>query len=158
MRGEPRHPFLMIALAALCGVSTVCEQARSGENGKFLSPRSVIYPGDVIDAGMLAESVDNGRFAGDAIVREVDDARGRVARKTLLPGMPIPVAALSTRKVVRNGGQVRLLFREGELTITSTGDALQDGAAGETIRCRNTSSGVIVTGVVQADGSVRIGG
>jgi flagella basal body P-ring formation protein FlgA len=160
MRGELQLPLLAIALTALCCVTIVGGdgQARAAENGKFLAPRHVIYPGDVIEAGMLAEIVDSGRFAGEAIVREADAARGRVARRTLLPGAPIPVIALSTRKVVRNGAQVRLVFSEGDLTIAATGDALQDGAAGETIKCRNTSSGVIVTGVVQADGSVRIGG
>jgi flagella basal body P-ring formation protein FlgA len=36
--------------------------------------------------------------------------------------------------------------------------ALQDGAAGDSVKVRNDDSGVTVTGVVQPDGAVRVSG
>jgi flagella basal body P-ring formation protein FlgA len=53
---------------------------------------------------------------------------------------------------------VSLVYIEGGLSISAVGMALQDGAAGDFVKVRNDDSGVTVTGVVQADGAVRVSG
>ena len=83
---------------------------------------------------------------------------GKVARLTLLPGHAIPFAGVSNRKVVANGAEVRLVYAEGGLLIMTTGAALQDGSIGDVVRVRNSDSGVTVSGAVQPDGSVKVGG
>jgi flagella basal body P-ring formation protein FlgA len=40
----------------------------------------------------------------------------------------------------------------------TTGAAMQDGSIGDIVRVRNSDSGVTVSGAVQADGTVSVGG
>ena len=83
---------------------------------------------------------------------------GKVARLTLLPGHAIPYAGVSNRKLVANGAEVKLVYSEGGLLIVTIGAALQDGSIGDVVRVRNSDSGVTVSGAVQPDGSVKVGG
>jgi flagella basal body P-ring formation protein FlgA len=83
---------------------------------------------------------------------------GKIARLTLLPGHAIPFAGVSNRKLVANGAEVKLIYAEGDLLIMTTGAALQDGSIGDVVRVRNSDSGVTVSGAVQPDGSVKVGG
>jgi flagellar basal body P-ring formation protein FlgA len=123
------------------------------------TPTAVIYPGDMIRDDMLADSPGGGvRDGGGPFVEDRALLVGKVARLTLLPGHAIPYAGVSNRKAVVNGADVRLVYAEGDLTIVTEGSALQDGAVGEIVRVRNSESGVTVSGAVQPDGSVRVGG
>jgi flagellar basal body P-ring formation protein FlgA len=123
------------------------------------TPRSVIYPGDVIRDDMLADRPEGGvRDGGGPFVEDRALIVGKVARLTLLPGHAIPFAGVSNRKVVANGAEVKLIYAEGDLLIVTTGAALQDGSIGDVVRVRNSDSGVTVSGAVQPDGSVKVGG
>ncbi len=122
------------------------------------TPKIVIYPGDLIRDDMLADlsaemATGIGPFAEtrSAVV-------GKMARRTLLPGAAIPLGAIDNPRLVANGAEVRLVYSEKGLTIVTTGAALQDGAAGDVIRVRNSDSGVTVSGAVQPDGTVRVSG
>ena len=53
--------------------------------------------------------------------------------------------------------RIRELFEEAGLAIATYGQAMGPGARGDVVRVRNGESGVIVSGVVQADGSVKVG-
>jgi flagella basal body P-ring formation protein FlgA len=120
-------------------------------------PVVTIYPGDTIRDGMLTdrEFAENG---GPAIVDERLALVGKVARRTLLPGKPIPVGAVEDARVVSNGAQVKIVFQEGGLVITSYAAALQNGRVGDLVRVRNLDSGVTISGTVLIDGSVRVSG
>jgi flagella basal body P-ring formation protein FlgA len=120
-------------------------------------PTIVLYPGDVIRDGLLVDhefALDP--QAGGGFIEDRSVLLGKVAKRTLLPGKPIPVNGVSEPKVVSNGSQVRVVFSEGGLTISTYGAALQAGGVGDMIRIRNPESGIIVTGTVQPDGSVRV--
>lgn len=119
------------------------------------APTIVIYPGDVIRDDMLTDvRIEDPGGAAFAPSREA--VVGKTSRRTLLPGRPIPMAALAARRIVRNGAAVELILIDGGLQITAGGQALQDGGLGDSIKCLNSGSGVIVSGVVQADGTVRV--
>ena len=108
---------------------------------------------------MLTDLPGAGRAT--AAVRSSKIARfivGKMARLTLLPGHAIPFAGVSNRKLVANGAEVKLVYAEGGLLIVTSGAALQDGSIGDVVRVRNSDSGVTVSGAVQPDGSVRVGG
>ena len=123
------------------------------------TPRSVIYPGDIIREDMLTDLPQGGvRDSGGPFVDDRAFVVGKMARLTLLPGHAIPFAGVSNRKLVVNGAQVKLVYVEGGLVIVTSGDALQDGSIGDVVRARNSDSGVTVSGAVQADGSVKVGG
>ncbi|HET6378832.1 MAG TPA: flagellar basal body P-ring formation chaperone FlgA [Methylocella sp.] len=121
------------------------------------TPRIVIYPGDIIKDEWLADTAVPGSAAQSSVAARAALV-GKAVRRTLLPGSPIPVNAVASLKVISNGAKVLLLFEEGGLIITAYGAALQEGSAGEVIPVRNLASGLMVSGRVQADGSVRVGG
>jgi flagella basal body P-ring formation protein FlgA len=122
------------------------------------TPRIVIYPGDVIGEDMLSDLPD-GVAKGVGPFAETHSAViGKMARRTLLPGQAIPMAAVDNPRLVNNGAEVKLIFIDAGLTIVTVGSAMQDGKAGDFVRVRNDDSGLMVTGVVQSDGAVLVSG
>lgn len=116
-----------------------------------------IYPGDIIRDQMLVdadypESEGLGVFATDR-----SQLVGKAAKRTLLPGNPIPLNAVGIPKIVSIGAMVRLVFEEDGLEISTYATALQSGAAGDVISVRNMESGVTLSGVIRSDGSIRVG-
>jgi flagella basal body P-ring formation protein FlgA len=122
------------------------------------TPSVVIYPGDIIHDEMLSDlPADTARGVGP-FAETRSAVIGKMARRTLLPGGAIPLAAIDVPRLVVNGATVDLVFVDGDLAISTVGMALQDGAAGDFVKVRNDDSGVTVTGVVQPDGAVRVSG
>ena len=94
------------------------------------TPRVVIYPGDIIQNDMLSDlPAETARGVGP-FAETRSAVIGKMARRTLLPGGAIPLAALDVPRLVVNGGEVKLVYIDGGLTISAVGMALQDGAAG----------------------------
>ncbi|UIJ72867.1 flagellar basal body P-ring formation chaperone FlgA [Aurantimonas sp. HBX-1] len=122
-------------------------------------PTVVVYPGqNVFERGLdrkayVVKDEKLGLYVADESMLE-----GRVARRTLLPGRPILLSDLKLADVVSAGAAVTLVYEADGLMITGLGTALQSAPAGELVRVRNADSGVIVSGVVAPDGSVRIPG
>ena len=117
--------------------------------------RRTIYPGDTITDDMITlKDADQMRGVG-ALVTDADSLIGRTARRTLLPGQPIPKVAIREAYVVFQGKTVQVIFHSGTVTITGIALALESGSTGETISARNPNSGIIIRGVVQPDGSLR---
>ena len=86
----------------------------------------------------------------------MEEFEGKVAKNTLLPGRMVAVAALREAYVVEAGQPVEMQFVQGPLVISVTGVPLQPGSAGDVVRIRNLDSGAVVSGVVMADGTVRV--
>ena len=152
--------LIKACLASLVALSLTAAVGRaSAQEAGAPTPKAVIYPGDVIRDDMLDNAPSGGvRDGGGPFVESRALIVGKVARLTLLPGHAIPYASVSNRKVVVNGSEVKLIYAEGGLLITTSGAALQDGSIGDVVRVRNSDSGVTVLGAVQPDGSVRVGG
>jgi flagella basal body P-ring formation protein FlgA len=121
-------------------------------------PTTTIYPGDIIDDGMIVErSVQPKQVGRMMIVPDRAELVGNVARRTLLPGRPVPVIAVAEPDLIPRGAPVELVFQEGGLTILAQATSLEAGSAGDVIRVRNMDSGLIIKAVVQPDGTVRVG-
>jgi flagella basal body P-ring formation protein FlgA len=141
----------MLAVVACGSVSTAY-----GAYQVLPVPKITIYPGDVISSGALGTKRFNPAAAQLPVFQTPNGLVGKVARRTLLPGRPIPLNAVRDASVVQVGKQVRLVFESGGLTITGIGIALQNGGVGDVLSLRNTDSGVTIRGTVQADGSVKV--
>lgn len=145
-----------IAIPALVA-SVICGGASAEEPVRFPVPATAIYPGDLIKDQMIIErSVapnmpGAAAFAGDRAM-----AVGRIARRMLLPGHLIPLNAIEEQKIVTRGNVVKVVVEDGSLSIVTYGSSLQSGSPGSLIQLRNLDTGVIIRGVVQPDGSVRI--
>ena len=76
----------------------------------------------------------------------------------MLPGLPISLNAVGEPRLVVDGQKVRVVFEQDGLVIETYAAALQAGGDGDVISVRNLDSGLTISGIVQADGSVRVGG
>ncbi len=152
MRARIAH-ILLFAAGLLAGALP----AVAGE--AVLVPNRVIYPGETVAAEALKEvTLAEGKTApGDAIIA-LADLEGKVAKRTLLPGRYVKANALRQAYLVEKGVPVEMVFVSGVLSITASAVTLEPGAAGDLVKLRNLDSGKIVSGIVMADGTVRIGG
>lgn len=125
-------------------------------------PSQVIYPGDRITDAVLTDSQEAANappnLGSSGAIWDRADLVGKVARRTLLPGRPIPAIAVEEPRAVSVGGPASLVYEQGGISIVTTGQALQNGYVGQMVQVRNLDSGLVVTGVVQADGAVRVSG
>jgi flagella basal body P-ring formation protein FlgA len=120
-------------------------------------PRITIYPGQVIDQGMLVQRAFRTGSAEEALGMPSESLIGKVARQTLLPGRPVTQASLREPHAITQGQVALVIFQSGALTITSNAVALQSGATGDVVSVRNVDSGRIIKGKIGADGAVHVG-
>lgn len=118
-------------------------------------PAVTLYPGDVIADVHLVDRAF--RVAGRVAVDNRLALVGKVVRRTLLPGQPIPLNAVDDPKVVRRGVPTQVVFRESDLVITGIVEPMASASVNEMVKARNPDSGLIVVGVIQADGTIRVG-
>ncbi|MEP1930502.1 MAG: flagellar basal body P-ring formation chaperone FlgA [Roseibium sp.] len=149
-----RNVFKILG-AALAFVSLVSVAAASGI--QLPVPRQTIPTGAEIGHHDLIERKFPTRTAQQfAISTHRSQVVGLVARRTLLPGQPIPVNAVEKQLLVKRGESARLVFREQGLLIIMQVEALQNGGAGSFVRVRNVDSGLVVSGRVQDDGTILV--
>lgn len=152
------HRFRSVICAALVLLAQTTSMRTSRAEERVMPvPLATIYPGDIIRDSMLGEQTLGGAAASDGWAIQSKSALiGKVARRTLLPGKPIAATAVEAPRLVAIGAQVKIVFDEGGLVITAYGSALQAGAAGDLIRVRNDDSGLVISGRIQPDGSIRV--
>jgi flagella basal body P-ring formation protein FlgA len=124
---------------------------------RFPVPVTVIYPGDVIKDEMIIDRAVPPNMPGaQAFISDRALAVGHIARRTLASGQLIPINALEEQKLVTRGNVVKVIVEDGSLSIVTYASSLQSGSRGALIQLRNLDTGVIIRGIVQPDGSVRI--
>ena len=121
--------------------------ARPLARGQRLSP-----------ADLRRERRDLGRVGGDAVL---DPARvlGYVLTRPLAAGSVLEPRLLEAPRLVERGQRVQLVAEGPGIHISMAGQALDDGALGDTVRVRNPASRQVVDAVVSAPGrvSLRVG-
>ncbi|MBS7537941.1 flagellar basal body P-ring formation chaperone FlgA [Ancylobacter lacus] len=117
-----------------------------------------IAPGEIISEGMITEKPFPASVANRyPIATRREQLTGKVAKRVLGPDVPVPVNAVTEPKLVVRGTATQIRFEQDGLRITAVGVPLENGVLGATIRLKNADTGQMVTGVVQADGSVKVG-
>jgi len=121
-------------------------------------------------AWVLAGNVSSGKVltAADAVQDEVDWAAesaavlanpeswvGQVASRQLLAGQALRQSMVRPPELFRAGAQVRVVAQGAGYVITSAGQALSSGAAGQAVRVR-MDNGRIISGTVSEDGAVEV--
>lgn len=120
-------------------------------------PAVTIYPGDnIAEASLVTRAFPAQNAWINIMIAAQDGAVGKIARRTLPAGSPIPIDAVRSAYVVTRGQSVTLVYRLGTLTITASGLALQSAGEGERLAVRNSDSGRTVSGMVQADHTVQV--
>lgn len=132
--------------------------AAAAQQAEVPVPRAVIYPGDVVtEAHLIDRQIPAETVGGATVFANRDGLVGKVAKQTLLPNAPISVSAVREPFAVKQGQPTVVVFEAGALVISGTATSLQPGAIGDTISLRNTDSGTTIRGVIQGDGTVRVG-
>jgi flagella basal body P-ring formation protein FlgA len=133
-------------------------QPASSQEQIYPVPTTTIYAGDVISAGMMkARSYPAGARFRVLMVENPKSVVGKVARRTLPPGEPIPLNALEDHRLVSRGVPTTIIFEEGGLSIVGIGTPMDNGTAGQMIQVKNMDSGRIIVGRVDPEGRIRIG-
>jgi flagellar basal body P-ring formation protein FlgA len=149
-----------LCIALSCGLLAVLSRcaATAGEmQATIFVPVAAIYPGDVIASQSLIERQVRGvPQLGPRFGSRKEDLVGKVARRTLIPGQPIPESAVRTHDTVIQGHSYDILYRSGALTVSGVAVPLKSAAAGETVNVRNSETGLVVQATVQAGGTLLV--
>jgi flagella basal body P-ring formation protein FlgA len=143
----------------LAAVLLVLVSARlaAAEEKRLPVPAVSIRAGELIRDDMITERAFAPNLLGVALFIEGRQTLvGRMARRSLLPGQPIPTNAVDEPWAVARGAIVKVIVEDSGLSIVTYGSAMQSGAAGTLIPVRNTDTGVIIRGIVQPDGTVKV--
>jgi flagellar basal body P-ring formation protein FlgA len=148
---------LPIAGAAALAVWLAVTPQAAAQEAVVVATR-VIYPGETVSAEALETiTLRRGRVPPAAVSTDIGELDGKVARRTILPRRYIPLSSVREAYLVERGAPAQVELIEGALTITVTAVPLESGSAGDVIKLRNLDSGTIFTGIVLADGSIRVG-
>ena len=91
-------------------------------------------------------------------VTRIEDAIGMEARVVLYAGRPVSVNDIGPPALVARNQIITLISRRSGLTIATEARALGRAGVGDRLRVMNLSSRNTVTGTVQEDGTVTVGG
>lgn len=109
--------------------------------------------GDVL--GALDVEVRTGDPGGAALT-EPEQAVGRRAVRSLAAGASLAARDLESVPAVGRGDTVRLVAREGGVTASTLGKALESAGVGDTLRVENLASGRTLAGVLRDGGIVDV--
>lgn len=127
----------------------------------------VVMTTKAIDRGHVLTATD--LYADRCDVTELSDycskpgeLIGATARRSVRALMPVRMSDVEGAVhseggiLVKRRDHVKMVARVGVLSVAATGEALQEGRLGETIRLRNTESNATVQGRVTSAGEVEI--
>jgi len=114
--------------------------------------------GDVIDSeDVIIKEFPANRVQGN-IIHSGEDLVGKTPRLAIAANTPIRKDEITTRQLVERGGTVTMVYRANNLEISTTGQSLDKGSLGDTVRVRNGKSGAIVSGTVAGSNLVKVMG
>lgn len=151
----PQWFACLLAAALMLGAGPTFARSATIE---LTVPKVTIYPGDVISSELLTVKLFRTGKEHLPLIRRPETAIGKVARRTLVAGKPIPISYIREAQLVKQGKPVRIVFSEGTMVISGVAIPLQSGTAGSIISLRNIDSGTVIKGTVGEDGTVRIFG
>jgi flagellar basal body P-ring formation protein FlgA len=117
---------------------------------KPLARLQVLQPNDVRLERTETSKLASGYFEDPAAIM------GMRARRAVTAGQVLTPHHVTQQMLVERGQQVTLFSAKPGLTVRMSGEALEDGVAGQRIRVRNRSSKRIVEGYIEPSGAVRV--
>lgn len=138
----------MIATLALASTLGVAARAETLVAARTVRAQAVLSPADLaqVDAEV------------PGMLRHPSEAIGMETRVVLYAGRPIRAEDIGPPAIVERNQIVVLVFRRGGLTIAADARALGRAGVGDAVRVMNLGSRNTVTGIVQPDGTVTVGG
>jgi flagellar basal body P-ring formation protein FlgA len=153
------HKKHFLAVVVSLAASFVASATVSADMRDIPVPAAVVYAGDQIVQGMLIDkqfSVPDAAAKNYVLMRR--QVEGLYAKRTLLPGKPIPLAYVKLKDRVVQGVLTKATFEMNGLVISTFLIPLQSGVDGELIDARNPEYGRTIKALVKSDGSLQVGG
>lgn len=88
--------------------------------------------------------------------KTMEELDGFVARRPIPAEQVMTPALVNPAKMVNRGEKVMIMAEGPGLSIRASGHAMEDGAYGELIRVKNTSSNKVVEGRITAPGLIQV--
>ena len=89
-------------------------------------------------------------------VTDLSSLEGTIAKRMINKGQVISPAHLIKSKLIKRGESVTIIAETSGITVRMKGKALNDAAAGEQVRVKNTNSKRIIEGVAVKRGQVKV--
>lgn len=124
-------------------------------SGPALVAGQALPAGSLVNAANLEERTIDYESAPTAYVKAGPLPAGTYLTRAVEAGQPLLAAWLARHPVVTAGQRVRVVVEGAGFSVTQEGQALNAALAGATVRVK-TTSGRIVHGTAQDDGSVRV--
>lgn len=115
-----------------------------------------VSPGEVLKAADLCLKRVNISMTSNHLLFSMDEAIGKQAKQGLRLGACLNRNQLANPILVQKGDQVKLIVKNGPLSIATTGTAKSSGGVSEQIRVENMASNRIVVGHVVDASTVEI--
>ena len=117
---------------------------------KRLERGQAIAPGDV-----ALQSMDIFGQRSD-LLYSLDQVTGMVMTRTVAPGQCVTQDEFRQAPTIEKGSVVKLVASKNRLSIVTLGVLKEDGFKGESVEVENLTSGKVVRGLVQEDGTVAV--
>lgn len=114
-----------------------------------------VAPGAVLGAADAQEMEIDWAADNSPVVAQPEQWVGQVAARALAAGQPLRQSMVRAPSVFRTGAQVRVLAQGPGFVVAGSGQALADGAVGQTVRIR-MDNGRVVSGIVDESGTVGV--
>jgi len=146
-----------VRIATANRVVTHTVAGRAQEMVEVVAARHPIARGTVITADDLTlQKLPRGRMT-DQAVTETSQLVGLAARRSIRADRALRSADFEPPLLVKRGERVTLIYRSGNLTLTTIGQALANGAEGDVVDIVNLQSRRTVSGIVHAHDQVVVG-
>lgn len=117
---------------------------------------STLAPGALISANSISTRRIDALATPAGFLTNPDAAIGKVVRTRIDAGTPISPTLLQEPTLVHRGQSVTIHVRDGDISITTRGRALQSGRKGDTILVRNPSTQEVLHATVTSAGQLTL--
>ena len=138
------EPFQMPIRGVAREMSSIPVTSRIIEEGSVLTPSD-------FDNRRVGRSLARGD-----LLLQARDGVGLALRHRLMAGVPVPLSELIRPNLIKRGNSVLVELRGSGLTLTTKGEAIDNGAVGEWVHVLNPASRMIVVARVIGAGLAQV--
>jgi flagella basal body P-ring formation protein FlgA len=157
---DPRSRRLQARLAVPGSMAMRLKPARiSGqlvETVEVVVPRRAIARGETLGKGDVVTERRPRDGQGAELISDVRGAIDKVARRSLMAGMPLRSGDVQREEIVAKGDLVTIVYEAPGLLISMRGRAGEAGAMGDVVSVTNPQSKRVLQGTVSGPGRVSV--
>lgn len=118
--------------------------------------KQAVQKGETITADNIILQEIPAAQAFASTIASADELTGQQTIRTIAAGQPVNRLHVRIAPAISRNQMVTMVFRKGGIELSGRGQALEDGALGQSIRVINPTTRSTTTGVVAAGGTVEI--